>query len=72
MTEYERIEQLISETKMVGRYGLTALWHPSNHPTVDLPAILNGSYGLRVACDIGNGFRSPYLFHESQQHRLSL
>lgn len=70
MTPYPKIEQLISETKMVGRYGLTALWHPTNHPSVNLVELINGGHGLRVACDIDN--RNPYLFHNSQLDRILL
>lgn len=66
---YPKIDQLISETKMAGRYGLTALWHPANHPDVDLDKLINGGYGLRVACDL-DGLRNAYLFHESQLHRI--
>jgi hypothetical protein len=66
---YPNINQLITETKMVGRYGLTALWHPSNHPTADLNELINGGYGLRVACDL-EVCRDPYLFHESRLHRI--
>lgn len=67
---YPNIDQLIKEVKMNGRCDLTALWHPSNHPTADLNELINGGYGLRVACDLGDGFQSPYLFHESQIHRI--
>lgn len=66
---YPKIDQLISETKMAGRYGLTALWHSANHPDVDLDKLINGGYGLRAACDL-DGYRYAYLFHESQLHRI--
>lgn len=67
---YPKIDELISETIMGLRYGLTALWHPANHPDVDLDRLINGGFGLRVACDL-IGSRYPYLFHESQLKRLS-
>lgn len=66
---YPKIDQLISETKMTGRYGLTALWHPTNHPSVDLNELINGGYGFRAACDL-DGLRNAYLFHETQLHRI--
>lgn len=61
--------KLISETKMVGRFGLTALWHPANYPDANLDELINGGYGLRVACNI-EGTRYPFLFHESQVTRV--
>jgi hypothetical protein len=67
---YPKIDELISETIMGLRYGLTALWHPTNHPDVDLDKLIKGGYGLRAACDL-IGSRYPYLFHESQLKRLS-
>lgn len=66
---YPKIDQLISETKMAGRYGLTALWHPTNHPDIDLDKLINTGYGFRAACNL-DGMRYPYLFHESQLHRI--
>ena len=64
----DRLDRLIYETRMTGRFFTSGVTHPANYPEVLNIESLNGVQGLRVACDLV--WRSAFLFHESQSHRL--
>jgi hypothetical protein len=69
------LARIVSETRLVGRYGLTALNHPVNHLYVSWEYLLNSGSGLRFACDLGDPScprfsRFEYMFHESQLDRI--
>jgi hypothetical protein len=53
---------------MVRKYGLTALWHPANHPGVTIKDLQAEDIGFRTACDINqsqytSGHGDAYLFY---------
>lgn len=68
MIKVSRLESLIAETKMVGRFYVSAVLHPANYSELENILDLSGLFGLRVACCLT--YREEFLFHESQLHRL--
>lgn len=69
MIKASRLKKLISETKMVGRFYVSAVLHPANYPELENILDLSGLFGLRVACCLT--YKQEFLFHISQLHRLS-
>lgn len=64
-----RLQRLVSETIMVGKFYCSAVLHPCNYPELLNIESLNGISGLIVACDIR--YKQSYLFHDSQMQRVT-
>lgn len=63
-----RLQKLITETKMTGKFYAAAVLHPANYPELGNITCLNGTQGLLVASKLNT--KELFLFHDSQMHRI--
>lgn len=65
------VESLVSDTKLVGRFFKSAVWHPANygHLICKLDWSDLATYGVYQACDLAS--KEEFIFHEVYKDRLN-